>query len=258
VSLAGRLPSTPDPVLRLRGITKTYKMGADIEVKALRGVDLDVYPSEFVAIMGPSGSGKSTLMNILGALDAPDAGTYELAGDNVGKLNDDQLAAIRNKRIGFVFQTFNLLPRLNAIENVELPLVYGGDRRSRRERAVDALTQVGLGDRTGHKPSELSGGQQQRVAIARALLNDPAMILADEPTGNLDSRSSAEILAIFQRLNEQGKTVVMVTHEPDVAAHTKRIVRMRDGVVAHDDRVPNPRRAMDEIEAGIGAGEGGE
>jgi len=258
VSLAGRLPSTPDPVLRLRGITKTYKMGADIEVKALRGVDLDVYPSEFVAIMGPSGSGKSTLMNILGALDAPDAGTYELAGDNVGKLNDDQLAAIRNKRIGFVFQTFNLLPRLNAIENVELPLVYGGDRHSRRQRAVDALTQVGLGDRTGHKPSELSGGQQQRVAIARALLNDPAMILADEPTGNLDSRSSAEILAIFQRLNEQGKTVVMVTHEPDVAAHTKRIVRMRDGVVAHDDRVPNPRRAMDEIEAGIGAGEGGE
>jgi len=258
MSLAGRLPSTPDPVLRLRGITKTYKMGADIEVKALRGVDLDVYPSEFVAIMGPSGSGKSTLMNILGALDAPDAGTYELAGDNVGKLNDDQLAAIRNKRIGFVFQTFNLLPRLNAIENVELPLVYGGDRRSRRERAVDALTQVGLGDRTGHKPSELSGGQQQRVAIARALLNDPAMILADEPTGNLDSRSSAEILAIFQRLNEQGKTVVMVTHEPDVAAHTKRIVRMRDGVVAHDDRVPNPRRAVDEIEAGIGAGEGNE
>ena len=258
MSLAGRLPSTPDPVLRLRGITKTYKMGADIEVKALRGVDLDVYPGEFVAIMGPSGSGKSTLMNILGALDAPDAGTYELAGDNVGKLNDDQLAAIRNKRIGFVFQTFNLLPRLNAIENVELPLVYGGDRRSRRERAVDALTQVGLGDRTGHKPSELSGGQQQRVAIARALLNDPAMILADEPTGNLDSRSSAEILAIFQRLNEQGKTVVMVTHEPDVAAHTKRIVRMRDGVVAHDDRVPNPRRAVDEIEAGIGAGEGNE
>jgi len=258
MSLAGRLPSTPDPVLRLRGITKTYKMGADIEVKALRGVDLDVYPGEFVAIMGPSGSGKSTLMNILGALDAPDAGTYELAGDNVGKLNDDQLAAIRNKRIGFVFQTFNLLPRLNAIENVELPLVYGGDRRSRRERAVDALAQVGLGDRTGHKPSELSGGQQQRVAIARALLNDPAMILADEPTGNLDSRSSAEILAIFQRLNEQGKTVVMVTHEPDVAAHTKRIVRMRDGVVAHDDRVPNPRRAVDEIEAGIGAGEGNE
>jgi len=258
MSLAGRLPSTPDPVLRLRGITKTYKMGADIEVKALRGVDLDVYPSEFVAIMGPSGSGKSTLMNILGALDAPDAGTYELAGDNVGKLNDDQLAAIRNKRIGFVFQTFNLLPRLNAIENVELPLVYGGDRHKRRERAVDALTQVGLGDRTGHKPSELSGGQQQRVAIARALLNDPAMILADEPTGNLDSKSSAEILAIFQRLNEQGKTVVMVTHEPDVAAHTKRIVRMRDGVVAHDDPVTNPRRAMDEIEAGIGAGEGNE
>jgi putative ABC transport system ATP-binding protein len=224
-------------------------------VRALQGVDLDIYPGEFVAIMGPSGSGKSTLMNILGALDAPDAGTYELAGDMVGRLNDDQLAAIRNKRIGFVFQTFNLLPRLNAIENVELPLVYGGDRAGRRERALAALGQVGLGDRVHHRPSELSGGQQQRVAIARALLNEPAMILADEPTGNLDSRSSAEILAIFQRLNTEGKTVVMVTHEPDVAAHTKRIVRMRDGVVAHDDRVLQPRRAEDEIAAGIGAGE---
>ena len=258
MSLAGRLPPTPEPVLHLRGITKTYRMGADIEVKALRGVDLDVYPGEFVAIMGPSGSGKSTLMNILGALDAPDAGQYVLAGETVGKLNDDQLAAIRNKRIGFVFQTYNLLPRLNAIENVELPLIYGGDRHARRQRAIGALEQVGLGDRVHHKPSELSGGQQQRVAIARALLNDPAMILADEPTGNLDSRSSAEILAIFQRLNEQGKTVIMVTHEPDVAAHTKRIVRMRDGVVAHDDRVQNPKRAEEEIAAGIGAGEGDE
>ena len=253
MTLSGRLPPVPHPVVRLRGITKTYHIGREIVVQALRGVDLGVFPGEFVAIMGPSGSGKSTLMNVLGCLDAPDAGTYELAEQTVGTLNDDQLAAIRNKHIGFVFQTFNLLPRLNAIENVELPLVYGGDRHQRRERAMSALGAVGLGDRVRHRPSELSGGQQQRVAIARALLNDPAMILADEPTGNLDSRSSAEILSIFQRLNEQGKTVVMVTHEPDVAAHCKRIVRMRDGIVAHDDRVAAPRRAQDEIAAGIGA-----
>jgi len=255
MSLAGRLPPVADPVVHLRGITKTYRIGREIEVHALQGVDLDIYPTEFVAIMGPSGSGKSTLMNILGCLDAPDGGTYSLAGEDVAKLGDDALAAIRNKHVGFVFQTFNLLPRLNAIENVELPLVYGGDRRQRRERAIGALEAVGLGDRVHHKPSELSGGQQQRVAIARALLNDPAMILADEPTGNLDSRSSAEILAIFQRLNELGKTVVMVTHEPDVAAHCRRIVRMRDGVVAHDEPVLEPRRALDEIVTGIGGDE---
>jgi len=255
MSLSGRLPPAPEAVVRLRGIAKTYRIGKEIEVKALRGVDLDVFPGEFAAIMGPSGSGKSTLMNVLGCLDAPDAGVYQLAGETVGQLSDDQLAAIRNKHIGFVFQTFNLLPRLNAIENVELPLVYGGDRHGRQARAIAALEQVGLGDRVHHRPSELSGGQQQRVAIARALLNDPAMILADEPTGNLDSRSSAEILAIFQRLNAEGKTVIMVTHEPDVAAHCRRIVRMRDGVVAHDDRVQNPRNAEDEIAAGIGAGE---
>jgi putative ABC transport system ATP-binding protein len=255
MSTAGRLPPVAEPVVHLRGITKTYHIGKEIVVNALRGVDLDVYRGEFVAVMGPSGSGKSTLMNVLGALDAPDAGLYQLAGETVGALNDDQLAAIRNKHIGFVFQTYNLLPRLNAIENVELPLIYGGDRHARRERAVAALEQVGLGDRVHHRPSELSGGQQQRVAIARALLNDPAMILADEPTGNLDSRSSAEILAIFQRLNQLGKTVVMVTHEPDVAAHCRRIVRMRDGVVSSDERVLNPRRAEDEIAAGIGAGE---
>jgi len=237
-----------EAVLRLRGITKTYRMGADNIVHALRGADLDVRPGEFVALMGPSGSGKSTMMNILGCLDVPDEGTYVLAGQNVGTLNDDQLAAIRNKHIGFVFQTFNLLSRLNALENVELPLIYGGDRRARRDRAKQALEAVGLGARIRHKPNELSGGQQQRVAIARALLNDPALILADEPTGNLDSRSTAEILAIFQRLNDAGKTVVMVTHEPDVAEHCKRIVRMRDGVVSGDEIVPHPRRADAELE----------
>ena len=237
------------PVLALRGITKTYRMGAENIVQALRGVDLDIARGELVAIMGPSGSGKSTLMNILGCLDVPDSGSYVIAGQDVSRLSDDQLAAIRNAQVGFVFQTFNLLPRLDALENVELPLLYGGDRRDRRGRAERALAQVGLADRMRHRPTELSGGQQQRVAIARALLSDPALILADEPTGNLDSRSSAEILAIFQSLNDAGKTVVMVTHEPDVAQHCRRIVRMRDGHISADERVPTPRRADAELAA---------
>ena len=187
-------------VVQLRGITKTYRIGREITVNALRGVDLDVRPGEFVAIMGPSGSGKSTLMNILGCLDVPDAGTYILAGENVGKLSDDKLAAIRNKHVGFVFQTFNLLSRLNAIENVELPLIYGGDRHDRRARAMAALEQVGLGDRVHHRPSELSGGQQQRVAIARALVTQPTLLLADEPTGNLDPHTSDHVFNALTQL----------------------------------------------------------
>jgi putative ABC transport system ATP-binding protein len=234
-------------VIEIRGVTKTYHMGGDVVVHALRGVDLTVQRGEFVAVMGPSGSGKSTLMNVIGCLDAPDSGSYRLAGEEVRDLTDDQLASIRNKRLGFVFQTFNLLPRLNALENVELPLVYGGDGHQRKERAIRALEMVGLGERLHHRPSEMSGGQQQRVAIARALLNDPDIVLADEPTGNLDSRSSVEILAIFQELNDHGRTVVMVTHEADVASHCKRIVRMRDGLVYSDEIVARPARAAEEL-----------
>jgi putative ABC transport system ATP-binding protein len=240
-------------LIEVRGIEKTYRMGKDVTVHALRGVDLTIRRGEMVAIMGPSGSGKSTLMNVLGCLDVPDAGSYRLADTEVRTLTDDQLAAIRNRRVGFVFQTFNLLPRLNALENVELPLVYGGDGHDRRRRAREALELVGLGDRMRHRPSELSGGQQQRVAIARALLSDPDLVLADEPTGNLDSRSSAEILAIFQRMNDEGRTVIMVTHEPDIADHCRRIVRMRDGIVHHDEAVVRPRRASEELESGVGA-----
>lgn len=235
-------------VIEIRGVTKSYHMGGDVVVHALRGVDLSVERGEFVAIMGPSGSGKSTLMNVIGCLDVPDSGSYRLAGDEVRSMTDDQLAAIRNRRLGFVFQTFNLLPRLNALENVELPLVYGGDGHQRKQRALRALDRVGLGDRVHHRPAEMSGGQQQRVAIARALLNDPDIVLADEPTGNLDSHSSVEILAIFQQLNDEGRTVVMVTHEPDVAQHCKRIVRMRDGLVHSDEPVEDPTRAADELE----------
>ena len=238
-------------ILELREITKTYRLGREVAVQALRGVTLDVEAGEFVAVMGPSGSGKSTLMNVIGCLDVADTGRYILAGEDVSKLADDQLAEIRNRRIGFVFQGYNLLPRLTALENVQLPLVYagGGAGHDRRTRSLNALRAVGLSDRGHHRPSELSGGQQQRVAIARALMNDPALVLADEPTGNLDSRSSAEILAIFQRMNEGGRTILIVTHEADVAEHAKRIVRMRDGVIVQDTVVPQRRRAAEQLAA---------
>ena len=238
-------------ILDLRGVTKRYRLGKEIAVQALRGVNLDVEPGEFVAVMGPSGSGKSTLMNVIGCLDVADGGRYILAGEDVSEMGDDQLADIRNRRIGFVFQGYNLLPRLTALENVQLPLVYagGGAGHDRRLRSTHALEAVGLANRGHHRPSELSGGQQQRVAIARALMNDPALVLADEPTGNLDSRSSAEILAIFQRMNEEGRTIVTVTHEWDVAEHAKRIVRMRDGLVVEDTLVPQRRRATDQLAA---------
>jgi putative ABC transport system ATP-binding protein len=218
-------------IIEIQNLTKTYQIGT-IELQALRGVSLQVERGEMVAIMGPSGSGKSTLMNIIGCLDTPSEGTYWLDGVEVNTLNDDQLAKIRNQKIGFVFQSFNLLPRTTALDNVELPLVYAGGENHRRARALAALEQVGLADRIHHRPNELSGGQQQRVAIARALVNDPAIILADEPTGNLDSRAGAEIIGIFERLNkEQGLTVVLVTHDSEIGGHAGRIIHVRDGLV---------------------------
>jgi putative ABC transport system ATP-binding protein len=219
-------------MIEIEDIAKVYRMG-DSEVRALNGVSLSVREGEWVAITGPSGSGKSTLMNIIGCLDQPTAGSYKLDGLEVARMNDQQLAAVRNRKIGFVFQTFNLLARTTALANVELPLVYAG-LPGRRERAVAALKRVGLEERLYHRPNELSGGQQQRVAIARALINEPAIILADEPTGNLDSKSGAEILDIFQSLHDQGMTIVMVTHDPDIAAQCERIVRIKDGVIAED------------------------
>jgi putative ABC transport system ATP-binding protein len=233
-------------VIDTRNVTKIYQMG-EVQVHALREVSLQVRRGELIAIMGPSGSGKSTLMNILGCLDQPTAGEYFLAGAEVARLDDNQLARIRGQQIGFVFQNFNLLPRTSALNNVELPLIYSGlGRRLRRQRSVDALELVGLGDRLHHKPNELSGGQQQRVAIARALVGQPAIILADEPTGNLDSHSSEEIVGIFQRLNEeQGMTVIFVTHEADIAKHTRRIVRLVDGRVVDDSSVANPQQVND-------------
>jgi len=227
------------PVVSLRDIKKIYQMG-DVEVQALNGVDLDIWPAEMIAIMGPSGSGKSTLMNVIGCLDVPTHGIYEIDGQNVSRMKDDDLAAIRCRKIGFVFQNFNLLARTTALANVELPLVYAGVSGSeRRKRAVESLNMVGLGDRLHHKPNELSGGQQQRVAIARALINRPSMILADEPTGNLDTKTSIEIMELFQRLNlERGITVVFVTHNPETADFVERVVRIRDGVIESDQRRP--------------------
>jgi putative ABC transport system ATP-binding protein len=223
-------------VIRVRGLTREYDMGGEI-VRALKGVDLEIRPNEYVAIMGPSGSGKSTLMNVIGCLDTPTSGEYWLGGTEVSRMSDDQLAQVRNRSIGFVFQTFNLLPRASALHNVELPLIYAGvSSGERKRRASHALERVGLQDRMHHRPNELSGGQRQRVAIARALVNQPNLLLADEPTGNLDSATSEEIMAVFAELHRQGQTVVLVTHEQDIAAHAQRVVVLRDGVV-HSDTV---------------------
>jgi len=226
-------------MIQLETVTKVYRMGT-VQVQALRGVSLRVDEGEFIAIMGASGSGKSTLMNVIGCLDLPTTGRYLLDGVDVRKLNENQLAVIRNRKIGFVFQSFNLIPRSTAIHNVEMPLIYAGFSNGRRQRAMAALEAVGLAERARHQPSELSGGQQQRVAIARALVTEPAILLADEPTGNLDSESSLEILRLLVDLNDQGRTVVLITHENDIAAFAKRVVRLKDGLVL-EDRVQDRR-----------------
>ncbi|MBK8506324.1 MAG: ABC transporter ATP-binding protein [Saprospiraceae bacterium] len=224
------------PVISVRNLTKTYQMGTTV-VRALQNIDLDIFANEFVALMGPSGSGKSTLMNLLGCLDTPTEGEYLLGGENVADMDDNQLANVRNRKIGFVFQTFNLLPRLSALENVALPLVYAGiNKEKRTDKSRMVLETVGLGDRVEHKPNELSGGQRQRVAVARALVNDPTIILADEPTGNLDSKTSEEIMEMFENLHKAGNTIILVTHEPDIAEYAHRVVRLKDGVIESDIR----------------------
>ena len=237
------------PVIQLEGVEKVYQTG-EVAVKAVRGVSLTVMPGEFVAVMGASGSGKSTLMNLIGCLDRPTAGRYRLDGEEVGALSKSELSGVRNQRLGFVFQGFNLLSRTSALENVELPLLYspsGHGRRELRRRSLAALAQVGLSERAEHHPSQLSGGQQQRVAIARALVNEPALLLADEPTGNLDTRTSLEIMAIFQELNRKGMTILMVTHEPDIARYCLREITMRDGRVISDQAVADRLDAAAEL-----------
>ncbi|MEN9678187.1 MAG: hypothetical protein RIS76_4083 [Verrucomicrobiota bacterium] len=231
-------------LIRIHELTRRYVMGSET-VHALRGVSLTIGKGEYLAIMGPSGSGKSTLMNLLGCLDTPSTGTYELNGTNVADMDDNALAEVRNREIGFVFQSFNLLPRSDALHNVELPLIYAGvPAVERREQARQALTNVGLAERMHHRPNELSGGQRQRVAVARALVNNPSIVLADEPTGNLDSRTGEEILALFETLSRRGNTIIVVTHEEEVAQHARRIIRIRDGLIAADEVNPNPRAAM--------------
>ena len=224
----------PDKIIEIKGLKREFAVGSEI-VKALKGVDVSVMKNEYLAMMGPSGSGKSTLMNLLGCLDTPTAGAYNLNGTDVSSLKDDDLAEIRNKEIGFIFQTFNLLPRLTALENVSLPLVYAGyNSEDRKIKAQDVLEKVGLGDRIDHRPNQLSGGQRQRVAVARALVNDPSIILADEPTGNLDSKTSLDIMRLFEEIHEMGNTLIVVTHEEEVALHAHRILRLRDGLVESD------------------------
>jgi len=235
--------SQQEPIIELKEVKKIYKMGTQT-VRALDGANIRIYPNEYVAIMGPSGSGKSTMMNIIGALDVPSSGTYILNGQDVSEMNDDELAAARNREIGFVFQTFNLLPRVDCLANVELPLIYAGiSKAKRKEMATKALQNVGLGDRMDHKPNELSGGQRQRVAVARALVNDPSILLADEPTGNLDSKTGIEIMHLFEALHASGNTILLVTHEEEIAQHARRIVRLRDGKIETDHIVENPTLA---------------